>query len=332
MPRVIIHFFRIVPKKSPILDTLIDYADAAYCNFPDDVTLAHCFIQACLDGDCGHRCAKVIPLLLNSLWCCPISCCAAARLFLELRNFDNSIFCLNAAFFTRQFHRAPPAVLESRLPRRVSKKAPRLRPTLFEGDLVSSQLTGVSQLIYKTTVELARITAPARFRSLLKKFTSAPAREIPRGDSVSSPLDDEFAYLYDPGIFHEFEIPKVILELPLSPEFSALANSVIDDLQYREVMVGRKHVVGSDDIRRAALLALAMEDGEMFDAISVYLKRLKKFDVYDSILRLRLKKGEDWCPISRPPQRKVAKMTINEVHARLIFGELSEGISGLFVI
>jgi hypothetical protein len=329
-PAVLSFVWRLLPQKQAFVTRL---AEKVYVSRPDDTQIAFLFVSACVADEQYDQAMPAIPLLLNTMWCCPFSCLAMARLFTKLNRIEDAFACLNAACCARQYQPSQSVELKDSVRFVTSKHSPAAPPNPIELEIIESQVSGLTFWLYKVTAELAIAVSLPRFRAnyfgqfrTTEDIDSAIERASVPGTlvSVSDPdLDD----LFDPGVHGETKVPAFARELPLCRRFVSVASQVLDQLTQDEM--ARSKQADVHDAKTLGLLALKLEDPALFDIVGSTLKKNKQFAMFADLVSARLNQPKAWQTLARMKEQKAKTMTATEFNTWTLFRSLAPGMSAL---
>jgi hypothetical protein len=333
LPRVLPLVWKILPAH---LGFMTPCAETVYRLFPDDTQVAYIFVSCCLEDGDFDRAQPAVPLLTNTMWCCPYSCLAMARLCAFKNEFDDAFACLNAACYARQYQvDAAQRLVQTESGVLHSKSSASPRPGIIEEEAVASQLSGLGYLLYRGVSELARKITPGRFKIMVsQRFrTMEDVDKLLNGGSVApadgAPPDRELDLLYDPGVFalQGFAIPQYVRDLPLCRRFAAVADSVVDDIGKGEAAVTSRQLDGFAETRKCELLALKLEDNPLLEFVGGHVKKHKQLKAFHELLQLRFNQPRMWQKLVKGGELLAKKMTMNEYNAFLLFRALADGMA-----
>ena len=343
MPRVIYWLSLLLPSDLPVSWKIIKQARRAYRFCPDDALLGLALVDCCAQADSVDECDIAVPLLKGSMWSLPVACCAMAKLMLLEGRQEDSLYCLNAAFYAKMFRKTPHQAVNTLCPRVESKKAPKARPNIIEREVFESQNYDLECLLYETLHDVVKVMTLAKVRAALKnRFVSSKEKSITMGndgilgDVVEPRIPDntDMYALFDPGVGSNNEVPDVIKRLPLCQQLSQLFSRLSDDLSLRDVVMKGRRWDTSAEVRKALFVALKLRDWQMVYSLGPFIKSSKKLKAIRLLIMFRLASVPRWHSVFR----KIAKReltpkgkSINEYNALIVMSCLAEGINSLVV-
>ncbi|KAH0787032.1 chaps-domain-containing protein [Histomonas meleagridis] len=322
LPRVASHVYRLLPNYISFKSRLSEFLIESYRFSPDDIFIAY---NCIISSPQPINSESFLPILLNSLWASPIACAGLAHLVMKSDDPEDAIFCLNAAFYAKLYHQSEAPKLEPTPVK--SKKGARQKPSVFEKELLfSSQIIDNNLIIYQEFTELTKAITPIRLKTILKtKFVSTQ-------DTIHVPSDTEFPIfhkqneidnLYDPGVASDISVPPVIRNIPLSTEFSRLANIALEDIYFRDQALRTKKIENEGDAQKALFVALRLNNEELYKIAIESLKTMKKMRPVYEVMRLKFKCEPNF-EIS-----KSSKLTPKEKSGLITAREVAKGIFGI---
>jgi hypothetical protein len=328
-PRVLVLVLKLAHINSPFI---LSQSESAYFRNPDDTSLAYTFAKCCIEAKSVDRALAVVPLLQTSMWSCPMACCVMAILCGQLGLTDDSLYCLNAACHAREYSKDVTPEVDTLAPLIQSHSGPASTVTVVEKEIVSSQICGLSYLLYRATIDLAVKISPNRFKMLLSdrfETESDDGQINPEfmGLNWPEPIDDDdLGCLYDEGVSGEVRIPDAIRRLPRSARFAQIADSVLDDLNYSEMIMNARQIEGPLEAQRIVLLAFRLENPDLCDFVSVQAKKWKQLGLLIDLMRAKLNRPRAWAKLTKKLDIAPKKLTVNEYNAMLLFRSLAPGM------
>ena len=341
MPRVMHWLYVLLPSDLPVSKKMLKQARLAYTQYPDDDVLALTLVNFCVQADSESDCDAVLPLLKGNMWSSPVACCAMAKVMLMAGRQEDSLYCINAAFYAKTFHKTQHQTVNTVVPRVESKKAPRARPSVIEREVFESQKYDLECLLYETLHDVIKVMTPSKVRTVLKnRFQVSKENSIAMGndgvghEDVELPViqDPELDMLFDPGVVGDNQLPDVIKQLPLCRQMSQLLTTLTEDLALRDVAMKGRRWDTSAEVRKALFVALKLRDWQMVYSLGPFIKSSKKLKAIRQLIMFRLASAPRWNSVSR----KISKTeltpkgkSINEYNAMIIMYCLADGMHTL---
>lgn len=340
-PKVIYSLLFYIPLSAKCIKSLLDYALYVYRNNSDEIMLASAIVDMAFHLDRIDRASIVVPFLVNTVWCSPLSCVSLAKLALKSSKPLESLMLLNACFFAREYEIEIPPLYDPKLPTQVSSHAPRCRPRTIEYEIIKSQFFGIMAKIQDVILLLCKTNSLSdlkrNLRDMLPKVSNKPVhfkgntnRSV---DSLAyNPVSKDFSDvdLYDPGICSDFTVPDFVRRFLISTRVNEVINSVIT--QDKIAFQSEKDIcLNQPSARLAACTALSLGNYELFEKSMTYFSKKRRERPVHNLMNLKIQIMNTIKNVDSSVFTMFSKQyTCNEENSLAITKEIENGIQRLY--